>query len=166
MGGTPPEVVFDCAGFEATVCLYLRLLRCLIVVLVYGCTPCPLHHSFPQCMSFPRPNPTHAQVETALETAANGGKVILIGMGCAKRNMSVPLLPAAIREVDLLGSFRYRNTYPTALSLIASGRIDVKPLITNRIDLSAPGAFEISRVTEAFRMAEKGGDVIKVMFSM
>lgn len=111
-------------------------------------------------------NPTHAQVETALETAASGGKVILIGMGCAKRYVSVPLLPAAIREVDLLGSFRYRNTYPTALSLIASGRIDVKTLITNRIDLSGPGAFRISRVTEGFRMAEKGGDVIKVMFSL
>lgn len=108
----------------------------------------------------------YAQVETALEIAASGGKVVLIGMGCASRKMSVPLLPAAIREVDLLGSFRYRDTYPTALSLIASGRIDVKPLITNRIDLSGPGAFALPRVTEGFGMAEKGGDVIKVMFSL
>lgn len=105
-------------------------------------------------------------VETALETAASGGKVVLIGMGCTGRTMKAPLLPAAIREVDLLGSFRYRNTYPTCLSLIASGRIDVKPLITHRIDLSGPGEFTVDRVAEGFGMAEKGGEVIKVMFKL
>lgn len=105
-------------------------------------------------------------VEAALETAASGGKVVLIGMGCTGRTMEVPLLPAAIREVDLVGSFRYRNTYPTCLSLIASGRIDVKPLITHRIDLSGPDGFNVERVAEGFAMAEKGGKVIKVMFKL
>ncbi len=125
MGGEAADVVFDCAGFEAT-------------------------------------------VSTALETAATGGKVVLIGMGCTGRTMQAPLLPAAIREVDLVGSFRYRNTYATCLSLIASGRIDVKRLITHRLDLdlSAPGALTAERVTEGFAMAEKGGEVIKVMFHL
>jgi L-iditol 2-dehydrogenase len=123
MGGVPADVVFDCAGFEAT-------------------------------------------VETALETAASGGIVVLIGMGCTGRTMQVPLLPAAIREVSLVGSFRYRNTYATCLSLIASGRIDVKALITHRIDLAAPGALTVARVEEGFKMAERGREVIKVMFHL
>lgn len=80
--------------------------------------------------------------------------------------MSVPLLPAAIREVDLVGSFRYHNTYATCLSLIASGRVDVKPLITHRMDLSGPGAFTVARVAEGFEMAERGAETIKVMFNL
>lgn len=91
---------------------------------------------------------------------------MLIGMGCTGRTMRVPLLPNAIREVDLVGSFRYRNTYATCLSLIAAGRIDVKRLITHRIDLAAPGAWTVARVAEGFAMAEKGGECIKLMFKL
>ena len=105
-------------------------------------------------------------VAVALEATANGGKVLLIGMGCTTREMRVPLLPAAIREVDLLGSFRYRNVYPTCIALIASGRIDVQKLITHRVDLAGVGAFTAERVTEGFALSEKGGDVIKVMFTL
>ena len=39
------------------------------------------------------------------------------------------------RQVDLLGSFRYRNCYETCVSMIASGRIDVQKLITHRYGL-------------------------------
>jgi L-iditol 2-dehydrogenase len=105
-------------------------------------------------------------VEVALEATTNGGKVLLIGMGCSTRSMHVPLLPAAIREVDLLGSFRYRNVYPTCLALIESGRIDVRKLITHRVDLSGEGRFTAELVMEGFALSEKGGDVVKVMFNL
>lgn len=105
-------------------------------------------------------------VEVALEATTNGGKVILIGMGCSTRTMHVPLLSAAVREVDLLGSFRYRNVYPTCLSLIESGRIDVRKLITHRVDLSGEGRFTAELVKEGFALSEKGGDVVKVMFNL
>lgn len=105
-------------------------------------------------------------VEVALEATANGGKVLLIGMGCSTRSMNVPLLPAAVREVDLLGSFRYRNVYPTCLALIESGRVDVGKLITHRKDLSGPDAFTAEAVMEGFALSEQGGDVVKVMFKL
>lgn len=35
--------------------------------------------------------------------------------------MSLPVTGAAAREVDLVGVFRYRDAYPTAIHLIASG---------------------------------------------
>ncbi len=69
---------------------------------------------------------------------------------------SLPIVNAAIREIDIRGVFRYANCYPAALSLIASGRIDVKPLITHR--------YNITESVEAFEMAESGQG-IKVMVS-
>ncbi len=67
---------------------------------------------------------------------------------------SLPIVNAAIREIDIRGVFRYANCYPAALSLIASGRIDVKPLITHR--------YTINESVQAFEMAESG-QAIKVM---
>ncbi len=64
---------------------------------------------------------------------------------------------AAVREIDIRGVFRYANCYPAALSLIASGRIDVKPLITHR--------YTINESVQAFEMAESG-QAIKVMVSL
>ncbi|EWM23374.1 l-iditol 2-dehydrogenase [Nannochloropsis gaditana] len=105
-------------------------------------------------------------VELALEATANGGKVLLIGMGCSTRRMHIPLLPAAIREVDLLGSFRYRNVYPACLAMIASGKVDLKRLITHYKDLSGPGSFTAESVTSGFALSEQGGEVVKVMFTL
>jgi L-iditol 2-dehydrogenase len=69
---------------------------------------------------------------------------------------SLPIVNAAVREIDIRGVFRYANCYPAALSLIASGRIDVKPLITHR--------YTINESVQAFEMAESG-QAIKVMVS-
>ena len=68
--------------------------------------------------------------------------------------VTLPIVNAAVREIDIRGIFRYANCYPAALSLIASGLIDVKPLITHR--------FTIQEAVQAFEMAESG-KAIKVM---
>lgn len=80
--------------------------------------------------------------------------MVLVGLG--RPLASLPIVNAAIREIDIRGVFRYANCYPAALSLIASGRIDVKPLITHR--------YTIKESVQAFEMAESG-QAIKVMVS-
>jgi L-iditol 2-dehydrogenase len=68
--------------------------------------------------------------------------------------------------VDIVGVFRYRNTYPTCIDLIASGRVDVKPLITNRYDVSTKETFTSELISEAFAVSGRGGEAIKVMFAL
>lgn len=64
------------------------------------------------------------------------------------------------REVDVIGIFRYKNTWPLCLEFIRSGKIDVKPLITHRF------GFSQSEVEEAFETSARGGNAIKVMFNL
>ncbi|KAL9265669.1 Sorbitol dehydrogenase-like protein [Drosera capensis] len=97
-------------------------------------------------------------MSTALKATRAGGKVCLIGMGHGE--MTVPLTPAAAREVDVIGVFRYKNTWPLCLEFISSGKIDVKPLITHRY------GFSQSEVEEAFEISARGGTAIKVMFNL
>ena len=50
------------------------------------------------------------------------------------------------REVDIVGVFRYVNCYPAAISMISSGKVNVKPLVTNRFHITdSLDAFEASR---------------------
>ena len=39
------------------------------------------------------------------------------------------------KEIDLRFQYRYHDTYPRAIGLVASGVIDVKPLVTHRFTL-------------------------------
>jgi L-iditol 2-dehydrogenase len=76
-------------------------------------------------------------------------------------NLLLPTGPAMLREVDLIGVFRYANCYPDALALLGSGRLgDVGKMVTQRYPLDRAGeAFEDMR-----RGRDKDGNtVIKPM---
>lgn len=97
-------------------------------------------------------------MSTALNATRPGGKVCLVGMG--HNEMTVPLTPAAAREVDVVGIFRYKDTWPLCIHFLQTGKIDVKPLITHRF------GFSQKEVEEAFEVSASGSTAIKVMFNL
>ncbi|XP_072138850.1 sorbitol dehydrogenase-like isoform X2 [Mobula birostris] len=85
-------------------------------------------------------------IQAGVYVVKPGGIVVLVGLGTNTSN--VPVLNATIREVDIRGSFKYTNTWPTAIALIASKKVDVKPLITH--------CFPLEQAPEAFEVVKKG----------
>jgi D-xylulose reductase len=59
-----------------------------------------------------------------------GGKVLFIGMPV--NPVPVDIVAAQAKEARMETIFRYANVYPRALSLLGSGKLNVKPLITDR----------------------------------
>jgi len=91
-------------------------------------------------------------IETGIKATQSGGVLVLVGMGAARADL--PILEAAVREVDIRGVFRYVNCYPTALELVSSGRVDLKPL--------RKAAFRLEETHDAFKKAQSG-EVTKVL---
>ncbi len=84
----------------------------------------------------------------AVDIVRPGGRIAWVGVGCD--NLPVPLLRAMRKELHIFTVFRYAGTYPRALRLLAAGRIDPLPVITDR--------FEFPRVEEALRFASQHRD--------
>ena len=79
-------------------------------------------------------------------------------------NPTIPLSSAALREVDLIGVFRYAHTWPDALRLLASKPMLAveKAMITQKFSLeNTDKAFEVLARGKAD--AVHGGLVLKVM---
>ncbi|KAH7309144.1 chaperonin 10-like protein [Stachybotrys elegans] len=101
-------------------------------------------------------------VQTAIYATKPGGKVMLIGMGTPI--LTLPMSAAALREVDLVGVFRYANTYAKAIELLSNrpaSMPDLSTLVTQRFR-------GMDQISEAFTTAAKVADeegklVIKVI---
>ena len=75
-----------------------------------------------------------------------GGAVVLVGLPVEPVAFDVPA--AIAREARIETVFRYANIFDRALNLIASGKVDLKPLIT--------GTFAFNDSIQAFERAAKG----------
>jgi len=59
-----------------------------------------------------------------------GGTVVLVGMPIEPAPLDI--VKAQSKEATMLTIFRYAHMYPRALALLSSGKIDLKPFITDR----------------------------------
>jgi L-iditol 2-dehydrogenase len=69
----------------------------------------------------------------AIQAVAPAGHVVLVGMGGDE--LLLPLSRVQVRELVLTGAFRYANTWPIAISLAASGAVELDRLVTGHYPL-------------------------------
>jgi D-xylulose reductase len=94
-------------------------------------------------------------VHTGIHALRPGGTYVQGGMG--RSEMNFPIMAACTKELNIKGSFRYGSgDYKLAVQLVASGRIDVKRLIS--------GTVKFEDAEQAFKDV-KAGKGIKTLIS-
>jgi D-xylulose reductase len=71
-----------------------------------------------------------AAIAGIFQPVCPGGKVVFIGMPV--NPVPIDIVAAQAKEARMETVFRYANIYPRAIALLGSGKINVKPLITDR----------------------------------
>lgn len=84
-------------------------------------------------------------VKQGISALKSGGVAVLVGMGADE--IALPVSTIQNRELIVTGIFRYANTWPTAIDLVASGAVDLDALVT--------GAFGLAEVREALDSASR-----------
>lgn len=72
-------------------------------------------------------------IASAIPAIRAGGTAVLVGMG--GDDLTLPIAIIQHREITVTGTFRYVNTWPTAIELISSREVEVASLVTGRYGL-------------------------------
>jgi L-iditol 2-dehydrogenase len=69
-----------------------------------------------------------SSIQTTIDVVRRGGTVVLVGLA-SEATVPFDVLDIIDNELDVLGSFRYKNTYPAAIDLLADGVVDVEGIV-------------------------------------
>jgi L-iditol 2-dehydrogenase len=89
----------------------------------------------------------------AIRALDRAGRAVLVGMGGDE--ILLPLSVIQERELELTGTFRYAGTWPRAIALIASGRINLDRLVT--------GTYRLDQAAEALTAGRRDQQSVKVV---
>jgi L-idonate 5-dehydrogenase len=70
----------------------------------------------------------------AFDLVKPGGKIVQIGT-LGTEDVPLPANMLMVKEIQFIGSFRYGNVFDEAISLVSSGRINLRPFITDVLPL-------------------------------
>jgi L-idonate 5-dehydrogenase len=93
-----------------------------------------------------------AAVRGAIDVARRGGVIVQIGT-VGGNDVTLPVNDIMVRELSLLGTFRYADEFPQAIRLVASGRVNFDGLVTATAPLAElPAAFETACRGESIKV--------------
>ena len=98
-----------------------------------------------------------AATAQAFELARRGATIVQIGSPLEPLT-PLPLGQLLVKELQFVGSFRYGNVWEQAIRLGASGRLNLKPLITHVLPLT--------QAREALELASRRGAALKVQLHL
>ena len=91
----------------------------------------------------------------AFQAARPGAVIVQLGIGGT--DFSLPLNVLTAKELSLKGTFRFHEEFAWAVEYLAHGRIDVSPLLTERVPMA--------EATRAFQLAADRSRAMKVQLS-
>jgi L-iditol 2-dehydrogenase len=94
-----------------------------------------------------------AVIGDGIRALAPAGRAVLVGMGGDE--VPLPLSVVQERELVVTGTFRYAGTWPTAIALVASGRVDLDRLVT--------GTFRLDQVEDALTAGRRDAQAVKAV---
>jgi len=94
-----------------------------------------------------------AATVSAIRALAPAGRAVLVGMGGDE--LALPLSVVQENEIELTGTFRYAGTWPTAVALVASGRVDLDRLVT--------GTYGLEQAEDALTAGRRDPQSVKVV---
>jgi L-iditol 2-dehydrogenase len=110
--------------------------------------------------------PGHEDVDVLLECSGapgvlaqglwrlrNAGRAAMVGM--PKQDVTLPLSRLNVKEISLALVNRYAHTWPTAIALVSSGRVDVSAIVTHR--------FALDDTEQALTLASRVPDSLKAV---
>lgn len=89
----------------------------------------------------------------AIRALDRAGRAVLVGMGGDE--LPLPLSVVQERELEVTGTFRYAGTWPTAIALVAAGRIDLDRLVT--------GTYRLDQAADALTAGRRDPRSVKVV---
>ena len=94
-----------------------------------------------------------AATADAIRALDRAGRAVLVGMGGDE--LALPLSVVQERELEVTGTFRYAGTWPTAIALVAAGRIDLDRLVT--------GSYRLDQAEDALTAGRRDPRSVKVV---
>lgn len=98
-----------------------------------------------------------AALESIFRVIRRGGRIVQVGMLSAGA-ASVPVNVLQSRELELVGAFRANGEFGWAVQLIASGAIDVAPILS--------GTYPLARAVAALELAGDRSKVVKLHLAL
>lgn len=95
-------------------------------------------------------------IRSTIDVVRRGGTIVLVGLA-DEAEVPFDVLEVIDNEIDVHGSFRYKNTYSAAIDLLADGEVDVEGIVDFESGLE--------EIDDAFRRAMEP-TVVKGMISL
>jgi L-idonate 5-dehydrogenase len=86
-----------------------------------------------------------------------GGTIVQIGT-LGNNDVPLPANELMVREIQLLGSFRYGNVFDEAIRLAFSGRVNLEPLMS--------GVLPLAQISEAMERASEKTQTLKIQLQI
>lgn len=95
-----------------------------------------------------------SSITTCVYITRRGGEIMVLGMG--KNLQTLPIMDMSMKQIDLKFIFRYHDTWPKAIKLVQSGKIDISKIVTH--------SYPLTHVLDAFEKAIDRSELVgKVM---